>query len=947
MVGRRLGHYQILEKLGRGGMGEVYRARDEHLSREVALKILPASLVSDPERLLRFRREAQLLASLNHSNVAQVYGLETEDAASVGGAVGPYLILELIEGETLSRRISRDGLSLDETLEIGRQLAEGLDTAHRKGIIHRDLKPSNIMLTKTGQVKILDFGLAKLMETQGPAQDLSHSPTITGDLTRSGVMLGTAAYMSPEAAQGKEADRRSDIWAFGCILFECLAGRQAFYGKTVTEVLASLLVREPDWGLLPAETPEPIRRLLRRCLAKDPNRRLHDIADAMIELLEATLPESSEAVGTTDRGTGPIWVLLLALACLPLAATAAVAGWYLGSDSSQEPAQVIRSSISLPDGERLAWTTRHAVAVSPDGQWLAYGSYDYKVGGGHAPIGPYKVEEGNAPIGQGVINLRRLDQTEVRRIPGFNPFFSPDSRELGFLKSAGSGQFELKRTRVEGGPFEQVAVFEDPDQGGGFGLAWLPDGTIVFSPRESAGLYTVMAVGGDPRPLTHLDAKAGEYDHRLPSVLPDGRTILYTELRYSSDNWAQARIVALRLDTGEKKELIEGGADGRYVSSGHLVFAREGRLMAVRFDAERLEVSGVPVPVLDGVAHSVHWGASQNNTGAAQFGVSREGLLAFGSGSVHPERTKEIVWVDRKGREEPAGIEPKSWLTARIAPNGREALLSTLYTPRTVWLYDLERKVLRRQSFEGESSAALWGPGKGEFTSRFYAEGPPGIYVKPVDSGPLLGENLAAGTSNDDWPSSWHPDGRRLAVVNYSAESGSDIWILDRQGGRQPFLQTRFNEWSPEFSPDGRWLAYTSDESGRDEVYVRPFPGPGKPVQISTAGGREPCWSRNGNELFFLSLFLFDPVLNQQPYFSARISVNGNELYADPPQRLFAGRYMGANPVRSFGVGADGRFLLIKREAETVASIWEAHAPPRIELIQNWFEELRSKVPAK
>jgi serine/threonine-protein kinase len=617
-------------------------------------------------------------------------------------------------------------------------------------------------------------------------------------------------------------------------------------------------------------------------------------------------------------------------------ALAGVSIWalWLRPETGRNPAPVIRSSINLPEGERLAWPFRHAVAVSPDGQWLAYASRDYKLG------------EGNVPTGQPVVNLRRLDQTEVRRIPGFNPFFSSDSRQLGFLEPAGPSQFDLKRTRVEGGPLEQVTSFEDPDEGGGFGFSWLPDGTIVFAPREGEGLYRVTAVGGEPRPLTHPGMAVGEYDHRLPSPMPDGHTILYTEVRYSSGDWSQARIVALRLESGEKKVLIEGASDGRYVASGHLLFAREGRLMAVQFDADRLEVKGDPVPVLDGLAHSIHAGNSKWDTGAAQYGVSSDGLLVFGSGSVLSELPKELVWVDREGHEELLAIEPKAWLSARISPDTRQVLLtSDSGGAQIVWLFDLERESLRRQSFDGQCGWALWGPGTGEFTFRSNPEGPQGTYVKSIDSGPGTGEKLPIEFSTFHAPSSWHPDGRRLAFVTQSPESNYDIWILDRQSGTEPFLQTRFSEKWPEFSPDGRWLAYTSDESGRDEVYVRPFPGPGKAVQISSTEGLEPCWSRDGKEIFYYSLLLFDPIHNQQPYFAARIRISGHELRADPPKRLFAGRYQGAWPVRSFDADPDGRFLLIKREADSRTRILDALAPSHIELVQNWFEELRAKVP--
>jgi Tol biopolymer transport system component len=598
----------------------------------------------------------------------------------------------------------------------------------------------------------------------------------------------------------------------------------------------------------------------------------------------------------------------------------------------------MRTSILLPEGERLASgsTFRQAVAISPDGRWVAYASY--------------KPGEGDEPDGDPVINLRRLDQTEVRRIPGFNPFFSPDSQQLGFVALVEPEGYLLKRTVVEGVTNETVASLEMAP----FGCDWLPDDTIIFSPGVQTGLFAIPAVGGEPRALTRLDEEASEFSHRLPSVLPDGRSILYTALRFNNHSWNQARIVAERLDTGGKKVLIEGGSDGRYVASGHLLFAREGSLMAIQLDADHLEIRGEAVPVLDGVVHAIHSNNSVNETSAAQYGTSLGGLLIYAPGSVYPERSVELVWVDGRGREKTIELPDGNWSGPKISPDGEEVSLVRNYPPKELWIYGVERRTLRRQTVDGSAGKVIWGPEEGCLTLNWDPEGPEGIWVKTIDSGSERGEEIVSSNA-EGIPAvgSWSPHGRRLAFSMWFAPDAggpgdTDIWILDRQGRAEPWLQTRFREYQPEFSPDGRWLAYTSDESGRREVYVRPFPGLGRPLQVSTESGTEPSWSRDGAEIFYVQI----PSSETTTFKAVKVRVDSKngELRLGAPRTLFSGPFSwGGLPSRSnYDVGPDGRFLVRKPDQKGFRPrLLEALAPNRIELVQNWFEELSKKVPTE
>ena len=695
-AGSKISHYRIKSLLGSGGMGDVYLASDTKLGRDVAVKVLPEVFSQDRERLARFQREARLLASLNHPNIGAIYGLEENEGTQ-------FLVLELVEGENLQDRLKRGALEAEQGLEVCRQVAEGLEAAHEKGVIHRDLKPANVMITSEDTVKVLDFGLARTFEGEVSESEEAHSPTITQGQTRKGVILGTAPYMSPEQARGKALDKRTDIWSFGCLLYEVLTGRRAHEGQTVSDNIAQILSGDPEWDALPAKLHPKIGELLRRCLQKDAKQRCRDMGDARIEIEQAladpagTLHAAESAVAATS------WqrVVSLALGALVLGVSIGIFIWDWFETAGDPPAPATRtfhSEIELPEEERLFQNNRQAVALSPDGTQLAFASVTRPSSSGGWKAGIY---------------LRRLDQWTQRPIPGteksFSPFFSPDGEWLGFWTVGGLSKVNLS---LAGGEPEEVCKCRH-----GFGIDWGPDDMIFFD-KKGGGLLRVSASGGEPEEITQLDEEAGEVSHRLPRILPNGQGVLFTALRYTElfDDEKRAQIFVQSLETGERKLLIEGGSDARYVPTGHVVFARKGRLLAVPFDLEKLEVTGPEVPVLDAIHHSIHTGSRVFDTGVAQFSFSNSGTLAYVAGSVFPERKNSVVWVDRQGREEPLEVKPRQYQSGRVSLDGQHVLLTGAYPPKDVWIFDLKRELLRRQTFEGNQSFAVWGPGPDHFT---------------------------------------------------------------------------------------------------------------------------------------------------------------------------------------------------------------------------------------
>jgi len=904
-AGEQLLHYRLIEKIGEGGMGAVWKATDTTLDRSVAIKVLLDSVTADAERVARLEREARLLGSFSHPNIAVLHGLQEDEGIR-------FLVMELVEGEDLAQRLRRGRLSTEEALKIARQVAEALEAAHRQGVIHRDLKPANIKVTPEGTVKVLDFGLAKALESAG-GQDarLSHSPTLTVAHTRAGVILGTAGYMAPEQVRGKAVDVRADVWAFGIVLYEMLSGTAPFGGETVSDTLARVLEREPEWERLPRNLPSRLQRLLRRCLSKDPNQRFQAIGDARIEIQECL----SDPAGLTERAsvTTPVWRRVAPWLLLPLALAT---GWWLKPNPARPTAPTVRFEWPLPEGERLAHFYRQGVAISPDGLTIA------AVSG--------SVESPYSQLDDVRILVRRFDQWRWQEVPGskglVQPEFSPDGQWLAAVGGE-DGKIVLRKLSLSGG--EPTTLCECPAT---VGLSWGSDGTIAFAGVTSA-IQLISSSGGEPREITKLDTELDEVSHRLPHFLPGSKAFLYTALRYKEFMDAAA-IYVHSLDTGERKLLVEGATDARYVTSGHRVFAREGRLFAAPFDLDRLEIQGPETPLLDGINHAVHTGFSFRETGVAQFAVSPEGTLVYAGGSVFPELTRELVWVDREGNETPLEATPAHYLRQRLSRDGRTALLTKNYPPLDVWLMDLERGTLRRQTFEGNHYSVVWGPGPNQFTVDSDHEGPAGLYVKTLDSGPGDLERLATGIQTSHQPSVWSSDGKVLLYVVSDDVTHQDIWIYTRDDGKtRPWLATQFWERHPDLSPDGQWVAYSSEQSGRREVYVRPLDGEGPTIQVSTDGGSSPAWSKDGQELFYRV---------DDKFLAVSVREDGERLQVGAPVELFEGEYGGSTPIRSYDVSADGRFLLNRDpDSDALTAAIERVFPDRIQVVQGWLAELR------
>jgi len=909
--GTHLGSYEIQSLIGAGGMGEVYLAYDTDLKREVAIKLLPDAFARDPDRVARFRREAQLLASLNHHNIATIYGL-IESGPSKG------LVMEYVSGETLAERVQREGpVPLDEALGIASQICEALEHAHEKNVIHRDLKPANVKLTPEGKVKVLDFGLAKAFAgdsaaSREPDRPLdSNSPTVVPDAspTLPGVILGTAAYMSPEQAKGKTVDRRTDIWALGCVLYELLTGKQVFTGESVPEILGSIFKAEPDWSLLPDATPLGIRALLRRCLQKDATKRSRDASEIHLQIEEARVAASPSASSVVVHAAVPAprrLLLYAALTCVAVASLTGLAVWKLRPSAATGTLQVSRSVIPLPPNEALSLNAIAMLALSPDGTHLAYVA--------------------NGSGGNRQLYLRAMDALEARPIPGTegagSPFFSPDGQWIGFFTVGGS----LKKVSASGGA--TLTLFSAPGARGG---AWGPNDTIVFAPTPTVGLSQVSAAGGAPQPFTKLSA--GETGHRWPQFLPDGKSILFTAMTVGPAD--DANIAVQQLDSSESKVLIRGGTYARYAPSGHLVYYRAGTLMAVPFDLARLEIQGTPAPVLEGVQ------SSPGNADVGQFSFSTPGTLVYVPGGPQSSALS-LVMVDRHGAGQPLSAPAQAYDNAKLSPDGRRAALGL---GGSIWIYDLARDTLTRLTFEGQSVGPLWTPDSKRIAYRSARPGKAqNIFWKPADgSGP---EERLTTSEYGNLAGSFSPDGKTLVFSETRPETGSDIWVVELEGDPSAssgqagkprvWLQTPFAESTGRLSPDGHWMAYLSDESGRFEVYVRPFPGPGPQYQISTEGGQELAWSPKGNELFYRVGAQRDKMMVVDVQTQSTFS-------AGKPRLLFeASYYTGGQTGAEYSVTPDGQHFLMMKAKDA-----QAAALSQINVVQNWFEELKQKVPVK
>ena len=893
--GTVIGTYRIVERIGAGGMGEVYKAQDTKLGRDVALKMLPPALSQDPDRLARLEREARLLAALNHPNVAQIFGLEESNGTRA-------LVMELVDGETLADRIKRGPIPADEALAIARRIAEALEAAHEKGIVHRDLKPANVAVTKDGQVKVLDFGLAKAVEATAGSLDAMDSPTITSPaMTNVGAILGTAAYASPEQAVGKTVDKRTDVWAFGAVLMEMLTGRRVFTGETVQHVLAAVLEKEPDWNALTPSTPSRVRTLLQRCLRKDPRQRLHDIADARIELESFGLENDPKPRASTREPL--VWALAGALC---LAAAGLLWMWRLGA-SRVTPTPQPLISVPLDVGPSAPGPIRGANGVfSWDGVRMAF-----------ATLGP---------DGASHLFVRRLDQSNIVELPDTTgaaaPFFSPDGQWIGFFAGG-----KLKKISMGGGA--PITLCDAPN---GRGASWGTDGTIIVTTDVQTPLLRVPAAGGySPTPLTKLIN--GEISHRWPQILPGGKTVLFTAL--TAANFAafdEASIQVMTLPDGIPKTLVKGGSYGRYAASGHLIYVRNGTMFAVPFDQARLDVRGTAVPVLEGVAY-VPTG------GSAQIDVSANGVLVYEPGTGATQTT--IQWLDASGHVEALLDKPGSYFWPRLSPDGQRLIYRLSDGPRTdIWLYDWRRGTDTRLTSDGGiHNSPVWSP-DGQYVA-YQGEG--GVFWTAADAGGK--PRLLVEATNTPFPESFSDDGRWLALSMSNPASGDlDIWTVPltgkgdtlQAGKPEPFVHTPGNDRNAAFSPDGHWLAYDSSESGSYEVYVRPFPATAAQtatkIPISNGGGFNPRWSRNRRDLFY--------TVNNR-IMVVTYTTHDDAFVADKP------RVWSEHEV--FALAVMPTFDLT--DSERLAVLMPASAPDSPEtrhhfkLLLNFFDELRRLAP--
>lgn len=920
MVGSTLGHYRVESELGAGGMGVVYEGTDTRLGRKVAIKLLHPSLLGDPERMTRFEREARVLASLNHANIAAIHGLEQANGTK-------FLVLEYVPGDTLDARINRGSLSFREALDVCRQIAEGLDAAHEKGIVHRDLKPANVKITPDGKVKVLDFGLAKAIESALPDGQEAETATVPLDVTRAGMVMGTSAYMSPEQACGRPVDRRTDVWAFGCVMFETLARKRTFAGDTVAEVIAAVLEREPEWNALPPALPENVRALLRRCLTKDPHRRLRDIGDARLELEETlsglTATRSAPmAVMPAPRWRRALWPAIVST-MIVIAASAASWEWLRGAGVPAP--EVVRFTHPLPQGHRMAPGWNPSVIFSPDGRTVAF---DYEVDGIPTAF------------------MRRLDELDQQPLGGVKylstPVFSPDGRWVVMVDNMGHA---LKKVAIAGGAPVQLAATDMFGRGD-----WGRDGYIYFTDRYPGAIQRVPEQGGPAEPVTTLDAQKREFTHRHAQLLPGGKAVMFTVVSAGMASYDDARIEIQTLDATPRRMLLhEGGFGARYSPSGHVIYAHGGNLYAVPFDARSLETKGLPVRVIEGVQMS-------RNTGSAYFDVSPAGGLAYVPGKVEGG-ARTLVWVDRDGRESPIPAPADSYLFPRISPIDENRIAVEVEgATHNLHIYDVERDVLKKLTTDGLSHAPVWTPDGRNLCFRSWKAGTMTMWSMPSDQSREAERITTVGARQS--AVSVSPDGRYLAF-NQMADmpeaapaqagsdgmgsggsmpmsTGSDIWILPLQGEDRtprPFKKSIFDEASPRFSRDGRWVAYCSNESGQAQVYVEAWPGPGMREQITSDGGADPIFSRDGRELFYRQ---------GDKMMVVPVSTAG-EFKAGRPTQLWAGKYShgmssscGPPGVSSanYDVSADGRrFLMIKDDAHDMFAT-------NIVVILNWAEEL-------
>ena len=884
--GHLLAHYEIVEAIGKGGMGEVYRAHDTKLGRDVAIKVLPDEFAQDDERLERFEREARLLAQLNHANVATLHGLEEQDGQQ-------FLVMELVDGETLAERIAQGAIPVEEAIPLFLQIAEGLEAAHEKGIIHRDLKPANIKLTPEGKTKILDFGLAKAFSSpEDVSAETSQSPTLTKG-TALGAIMGTAAYMSPEQARGRLVDKRTDIFAFGVVLYESLTGRKAFNGESVSDVLASVIKSDPEWNGIPSSSLE---RLVKRCLQKDPRQRLRDIGDLRLEL-EAWGEPNAQGKHSTTR---PTLAGLIAVGVICSAVTWAAAQWL---QPTETPA-VKRLSIVLPPEQRIASRTvqrTRSIAISPDGSHIVFATEEQ-------------------------IYLRAMNRTAAVPLRGTaalqpaSPFFSPDGQWVAFYSRRDR---ELKKIAIGDGVAVTIAR-TDPIMG----ATWSGSDTILFG-QGPKGIMRVAAAGGDPAVVVSMNSTDGE-QARMPQYLPGGRSILFTLASGAGGGaWPNARIVVQDLDSETRQTVIEQGTDARFLPSGHLVYQREHSLAAVSFDIGRLAIVGESLPVIDRVD-------------PPNFSVADDGSLVFVRAPVE-RRERRLVWIDRDGHEEPLSAEAGFYDAVRISPDGTQVAVVIQEQEHDlsgeIYIWAAVREAMTRLTRDpGHDAIPRWAPDGERLAFTSGRDGSYDGYVRAAD-GTGTTEQLTD-TPNDSPLWSFTGNAEKVVLGDFHPETGLDLHVMAMDGSDESrvLLATESHEWKASLSPDDRWLVYQSDISGRVEVYLCPFPEVDEDRwQLSTEGGTHPVWAPDGREVFYRSP---DGQLVAVPIQTEPTVIVGR------PSALFdglIGSTDAASDDHTYDIAPDGKRFLVIRDIDTgdvLAGLDEIH------VVLNWNEELERLVPA-
>jgi len=896
-AGTHLGAYLVIGKIGEGGMGEVYRATDTRLHRDVALKVLPDAFAREPDRLLRFTREAHTLAALNHPNIAHIYGFEEAPSTGQASAVTRALVMELVEGEDLSQRIARGAVPLDHALAIARQIADALEAAHEQGIIHRDLKPANVKVRSDGVVKVLDFGLARTLDAGPGSRDSSGDSTLTSPaMTQAGMILGTAAYMSPEQAKGRIVDKRADIWAFGVVLYEMLAGRPLFQGDSVVETIGFVATRDPDWANLPPATPAGIRRLLSRCLTRDPKHRLRDIGEARIALLESGEPATTAPAGATQPAASMRGRLTAGAVILVAAGVAG--GWYLGSRDA-----VARTATLAPFQAEIVPTppdafgrqsTARIFTFTPDGRTLIYASTD--------------------PAAR---LLYRRDRDSSVGVPiagtegAYGPFVSPNGESIGFFAAG-----QMKRVPIGGGAAQVIRdlrVASAPDRVSmgwtaevgpaaeiGYGAAWLEDDTIVYGPFQG-GLWRVSASGGTPAAATQIAAD-GEIAHRLPQALPGGGVVLMTVIR-DLINRQGSTIEAVELASGARTRLVDNATDGRYVPGGYLTFARNAAVYAVRFDAGALRTSGEPVKIGENVMHAIGGGRPAAASGVAQYDVAADGVLATLDGGTIAGANRQLIWALPGGRTEPFPLPPGGFLGPRISLDGSR--IATRQAPDIVTIGVTDGLAT---PLAEDGLFPIWHPDGSRVFAAMRDRNRQNIFSVPLSGG---ARELVVDSANLLWPSSVSRDGRFLAYVESSATTGNDIWIVGLQPRSAPvaIVATPDNESFPAISPNGKWLAYATGDRTTSQVYVRPLSGPGLSQRISRDGGTAPVWSDDGGSIYYGRLA--DTVESvMRDIVRVAIDTGGPRIGVGTPAVVAAGAFNWSTPVAGFDVTRDGARIL-------------------------------------